>query len=36
MSRAGNAGALCRLVRDGDEWKLDGVDCRNGARFNMD
>jgi hypothetical protein len=36
MSRAGNADTLRRLARDGDEWKLDGVDCRNGAKFNMD
>lgn len=25
-----------RLIKDGDHWKLDGVDCGNGAKFNMD
>jgi hypothetical protein len=27
---------LYRLAREGDPGKLDGVDCRNGAKFNMD
>jgi hypothetical protein len=26
---------LFRLVKDREAWKLDGVACRNGAKFNM-
>ncbi len=25
-----------RLIKDGGLWKLDGIDCGNGAKFNMD
>jgi hypothetical protein len=33
---AQEAHPLYRMARDGGSWKLDGVDCRIGAKFNMD
>jgi hypothetical protein len=28
-------GPLYRLIKDGRDWKLDGVDCRDRVKFNM-
>ena len=30
-----NAGPKYRLVKSGNDWKLDGVNCGNGLKFNM-
>ena len=31
-----DARTFYRLIKNGDHWKLDGVDCGNGDKFNMD